>query len=260
MQTRPVPASLAPVLEELELRQPAVVTRELLETIVAQRRIPFGPAVVADRLVRLGWLLPLRKRGAWEFAPAARAGRIRSGDPWMELRALLEHDPAAPVAIAFESAVWERGYSSHQPAVPVLAHRRGWRPPRSLDDVRSVTYGWRLPVDAIRGLPVWRPATIVVAAAQRPAAQGDWGNADDWLPETFRAATLNDVLAEAAGRSTSTLARLGYLAEWCGRTDIGERIAAQLPSRLPVTSLGPREQRDSWDSRWRVYDALLPSR
>lgn len=259
MKTRKVPSSLAPVVEELELRQPAVVTRELLREIVSSGAGRLSPDVVADRLVRYGWLLPLRKRDAWEFAPAARAGRFGSGDPWMELRALLEHDPDAPVAIAFESAVWELGHSSHQPTAQVLAHRRGWRPPDALD-ARAATFDWRLPNRSVRRLPVWTEPTIVVAAAARPAVQGNWANADDWLPNTFKAATPEDVVTEARGRSVSTLARLGYLAEWSGRSDIADDVAALLPVRLPVTFLGPRAHRDRWNKRWRVYDALLPDR
>lgn len=259
MQTRSLPARLAPVVEELELRQPAVVTRSLLSEIVAQAQASLPPEAAAERLVRLGWLLPLRKRDAWEFAPAARAGRYRAGDPWIELRALLAHDPDAPVAIAFESAIWELGHSSHQPTRPVLAHRRGWRPPPSLD-ARAVSFDWRLRTKTVRGLPVWTEATILVAAAERPAAQGNWGNADDWLPETFRAVTSEDLLQESEGRRISTLARLGYLAEWAARNDIADEIEALLPSRLPVTFLGPRDRRARWSRRWHVYDAVLPRR
>lgn len=247
------------MVEELELRQPTVVTRSLLDEIASHTESRTGVDEMVDRLVRLGWLLPLRKRDAWEFAPAARAGRHRSGDPWIELRALLEHEPQAPVAVAFESAVWELGHAAHQPAVPVLAHRPGWRPPRALD-ARAVTFDWRLPTRSLRGLPVWTEATIVVAAAHRPSAQGNWANADDWLPQTFGVAAPEDVLAEAGGRSVSTLARLGYAAEWAGRDDIADRIEELLPSRLPITSLGPRDRRDRWSRRWHVYDALLPNR
>ncbi|HEV7943097.1 MAG TPA: type IV toxin-antitoxin system AbiEi family antitoxin [Solirubrobacteraceae bacterium] len=257
MQARSVPSRLAPVLEELELRQPAVVTRALLSEILALVETPLAPGVVAERLVRLGWLLPLRKRDAWEFAPAARAGRFGGGDPWIELRAVLMHDPEAPVAVACESAVWELGHSSHQPTRPVLAHRPGWRPPPSLD-ARAVTFDWRLPIKQVRGLPVWTEATILVAAAERPSAQGNWGNADDWLPETCRTVTSDDLLIEAEGRRISTLTRLGYLTEWAGRKDIADTIEALLPSRLPVTFLGPRTRRDRWSRRWHVYDALLP--
>ncbi len=257
MQIRSIPPSLARVVEELELRQPTVVTRELLRTLGGEAGAPVEPDVVAERLVRLGWLLPLRKRDAWEFAPAARAGRIGAGDPWIELRALLAHQPDAPVAVAFESAVWELGHSSHQPTRPVLARRRGWRPPTALD-VRTVTFDWRLPVRTLRALPVWTEPTILVAAAERPAAQGNWGNADDWLPGTVRAAALGDVLAEAEGRRVSTLARLGYLAEWADRADLADEIEALLPSRLPVTFLGPRDRKARWSRRWGVYDAILP--
>jgi hypothetical protein len=259
MQTRPIPARLAPVVEELELRQPSVVTRSMLTEILAQAQASLPPEVAAERLVRLGWLLPLRKRDAWEFAPAARAGRFHAGDPWIELRALLAHDPNAPVAVAFESAIWELGHSSHQPDRPVLAHRRGWRPPPALD-VRTVSFAWHVPAKPARGLPVWTEATILVAAAERPGAQGNWGNADDWLPDTFRAVSSEELLQEADGRRISTLARLGYLAEWAGREDIADEVEALLPSRLPVTFLGPRTRRDRWMRRWHVYDGLLPRR
>ena len=247
------------MLEQLELRQPTVVTRSLLADLLTQSQTPLAPEVAAERLVRLGWLLPLRKRDAWEFAPAARAGRFGAGDPWIELRALLAHDPAAPVAVAFESAVWELGHSSHQPTRPVLAHRRGWRRSAALD-CRTVTFDWHLPTRTVRGLPVWTEATVLVAAAERPAAQGNWGNADDWLANTFRAAACEDILTEARDRRTSTLARLGYLAEWAGQNDIAGAIEALLPAQLPVSFLGSRGHRDRWSRRWHLYDALLPRR
>lgn len=259
MTTRPVPTSLAPVVEGLELRQPPVVTRALLAEIALETGAKHSPETIAERLVRAGWLLPLRTRDAWEFAPAARAGRHRSNDPWIELRALLLHQPEAPVAVAFESAVWELGYASHQPSVPVLAHRPGWHAPRSLS-ARTVSFDWRLPTDHANGLPLWQPATVVVAAADRPAAQGDWGNADDWLPETFRATTPADVFAEAEGRGSATLARLGYFAEWSGLHDIADEIEGLLPKHPKVTFLGSRSPRGRWVNRWRLYDALLPQR
>jgi hypothetical protein len=259
MQTRSIPESLAGMVQELELRQPPVVTRTLLKEIASATGTRISEKDLVDRLVRLGWLLPLRKQDTWEFAPAARAGRYGSGDPWIELRALLAHHPDAPVAVAFDSAVWALGHSTHQPTQPVLAHRREWRPPESLG-ARLVTFQWQLPTGLVQGLPVWEAATVVVAAAERPAAQGNWANADGWLPETFRATTPDRVLAEADGRNVSTLARLGYLAEWSGRDDIADNVEALLPGRLPVTSLGPRDRRDRWNRRWHLYDALLPQR
>lgn len=257
-KTRSVPTRLASVVEALELHQPSVVTRATLSDILTETGTTLAPETVAERLVRLGWLLPLRTRDAWEFAPGARAGSFSAGDPWIELRALLTHDPAAPVAVAFDSAVWELGHATHQPTKPVLAHRVGWRPPSALD-ARAVTFDWRLQTPRqLRGLPVWTEATIVVAAAERPAAQGNWANAEDWLVETFRAADAEAVATELSGRRLSTLARLGYLAEWAQRDDIADTIEAELPSRLPVTFLGPREHRQRWNRRWHVYDALLP--
>lgn len=258
-QTRALPTSIARVVEELELRLPAVVTRSLLREISTKAGLQLNEDTLAERLVRRGWLLPLRQRDAWEFAPAARAGRYPAGDPWIELRALLEHDPDAPVVVAFESAVWELGHSTHQPTQPVLGHRSDWRPPRSLG-TRTVKFDWKLPTRLLNGLPVWGEPTTIVAAAERPAAQGNWANADGWLPETFRATTLDDVIVEVEHRNVPTLARLGYLAEWSGRDDIADEIEALLPGRPPVTFFGPRDRRVRWSRRWRVYDSNLPKR
>jgi hypothetical protein len=242
------------------LRQPVIVTRTMLAEIVSRLGTGVPTHAAIERLVRFGWLLPLRTRGAWEFAPAARAGPIGSGDPWVELRAVLANEPTAPVAIACESAVWELGHTSHQPTIPVLGHRPGWTFPIALP-IRAVSFDWRLPARSIRGLPMWTEATIVVAAAHRPAAQGDWANADEWLSETFRAADRTSVVAEAAGRNISTLARLGYLAEWSGREDIASDVAALLPSsESRVTYLGRRDRPQRWIHKWRVYDSLLPER
>ncbi len=259
MKTRALPTSLARVVEELELRQPTVVTRSLLREISAKAELRLNDNSLAERLVRHGWLLPLRQHDAWEFAPAARAGRYSAGDPWIELRALLEHYPDAPVAVALESAVWELGYSTHQPTQPVLGHRSDWRPSRTLG-ARTVKYDWKLPTRLINGLPVWSESTTIVAAAERPAAQGNWANADDWLLQTFRAATPDQIISEAEHRNVSTLARLGYLAEWSGQDDIADEIEALLPARPPVTFFGARDRPARWISRWRVYDSNLPTR
>lgn len=242
------------------MRQPKVVTGDLLDEIILETGSHLNAQGTAERLVREGWLSPLRTRDAWEFVPASRAGRYPSGDPWIELRALLFQQPDAPVAVAFASAVWERGCSGHQPSRPTVAHRPGWRPPRALSDARSVSYDWHLPAWEKEGLPVWQPATVVVAAANRPDVQDDWGNADEWLPEIMRVATATDVMTEARGRSRATLVRLGYLAEWSGRPDIVKMLMPLLSEPLTVTYLGSREHRGRWVKRWKIYDSLLPSR
>lgn len=258
--TRKIPPSIAGLLQELELRQPKVVIGSQLADLIRAAGSSLTNAAAADRLVRGGWFHPLRTRGAWEFVPASRAGRYASGDPWIELRALLAHNPNAPAAVAFASAVWELGFSSHPPADPTFAFRPGWRPPRSVNDAKSVRYDWRLAAHPKNGLPLWQSATIVVAAAHRPSAQSNWANADEWLPETLHTTTPEEIVIEADGRGAATVARLGHLAEWAGRGDIAEALRPLLPERLSVSYLGPRSPRGRWIKRWRLYDSLLPDR
>jgi AbiEi antitoxin C-terminal domain len=257
---RRAPTGIAGLLQELELRQPTVVTTQLLTEVISESGSHLSVEAAAERLVREGWLSPVRTRGSWEFVPASRAGAYPSGDPWIELRALLARKPESPVAIAFASAVWEHGYSTHQPTRQTFAHAPGWRPPRALSEARAVSYEWRLPPWQKNHLPVWHAATLAVAVAHRPACQDDWGNAEEWLPEVLRAISASDVLVEVRDRGAATIARLGHLAEWSGRNDIVEALRPLLPERLSVSYLGPREPRGRWVGRWRLYDSLLPSR
>lgn len=81
MTTRRAPSGIAPLLQELELRRPSVVTKRLLAEVIDATGWKKSVRDAADRLVREGWLLPLRSREAWEFVPASRAAAIPSGDP-----------------------------------------------------------------------------------------------------------------------------------------------------------------------------------
>ncbi len=257
--SRTASRSIAALVEELELRQPVLVTGDLLLDIVTVVNSPLVVAEAAQRLVRAGWLLPLRTRNSWEFAPASRAGRYGSDDALIELRAVLGRHPDAPVAVGFESAVWMYGYSEHRPNRPVFVHRRGWRPPKSLSEMRAVTFDWKLASGTVNGVPVLVPPSALVACAERPEQMGDWANADEWLGETMRASSLFDLINEAEGRNTATLGRLGYLAEWAHRFDIADEIERISPDRPSVTYLGPRGAPGArWVPRWRLYDSALP--
>ena len=72
--TRAIPASLSPILAELELESARVVTIVELAALVKHAGVRTEARVVADRLRRLGWLLPTATAGVWEFAPGSHAG------------------------------------------------------------------------------------------------------------------------------------------------------------------------------------------
>src|SRR5262245_25077663 len=153
--TRSVPASTAPVLEELELDQPNLVTAELLRDLAARRHVEVPVDELVERLRRHGWLLDLTTRGVWEFAPGARAGALGSGDPFIELRATLLRRPELPVAIAGESAAWLQGLSGRPPGRHVIAAPPKLELPPALARFRTVRQLARLSYDEVDGLPVW---------------------------------------------------------------------------------------------------------
>ncbi len=255
---RSVPATLAPVVEELELRQPKVVTREMLRSILSRRGVALSAREAAHRLQRHGWLLSLRTRGAWEFAPASRAGPIGSGDRFIELRATLVRRPRLQVAVAYESAVWLHGLARRVPAKDVLAVPRGVKSPQALEGYR-ITRNWgRLSTVLIDNLPAWRIETLLVLIAAHPTSYRGWPTINDWLDEAVRRADEALILEELDGCPGATWARVGYVLETAGRREIADRIHGLRGSRgAGPFYLGPRKSPGIYNGRWNIRDSLL---
>jgi hypothetical protein len=139
---------------------------------------------VIDRLRRYGWLLPLRTRGTWEFAPAARSGAFRSGDPFTELRAYLTRHTDHSAAIAMESAALRLGYATHPPVREVLAVDEDAPRYGALSTYRLVRVD--LGPDAtgvFEGLACHTVEGLLVAIAVKPTGYHDWPNVAQWLPD-----------------------------------------------------------------------------
>ena len=156
MTARSVPRSLAPIIEELELRQPKLVTKAYLENLIAQRNLELRPEDVSHRLQKQGWLLSLDTKDAWEFAPASRAGKIGSGDPFIELRATLHHRPDLQVAVAYESAAWLNGFTRRPAERDVLSIPSHIDPPPALKGFQDYSH-----TRTNRPDPNWRITSLV---------------------------------------------------------------------------------------------------
>jgi hypothetical protein len=279
---RPVPRSLSSVLAELELLAPETVDRTLMAQVLSAAGDPeaASPARVddvIDRLRRAGWLLPLRARGVWEFAPANRSGAFRSGDPFTELRAYLLRHPEDPAAVAMESAAFRRGLAQHPPSREVIAVDSSVRRDGALGSYRHVrlTLGPRAttPRD---GVPTHTVEALLVAMACKPGGYRDWPNVGLWL------ADAGSQIADGAGRAltgeasdnaargvtgvlellgnapVAAWARAAYLLRAAHEPDVARALLEAAPGRPsgPVY-LGPRNQAKTYDAATGVYDALL---
>jgi len=259
MTTRSVPVSTAPVLEELELEQPKLVTNDLLQRLALRRQIELPVADLVERLRRHGWLLDLTTRGVWEFAPAARAGPIGSGDPFIELRATLLRRPDLAVRVAAESAAWLHGLAGRQPGRHAIAAPAKLDLPPALRGFRTIRHVARLPPEMLDGLPAWRVASLLAQMAARPAIYRDWPNVEDWLADAVDRVDLTEMHEELRGLKRSAWARAAYLFSRGGRDDAGtELIAAAPPGKGPYY-LGPRDRRGRYDARFDVVDSNLPA-
>lgn len=256
---RQVPSSIARVLEELELRQPRIVTRDMLATIVADADLDKPVPYVARLLREHGWLLSLRTSGTWEFAPGARAGAIGAGDPLIELRAHIESG-REPFDVAGLSAVWLHGWANHAPVPAVIAAAPEREMPKSLRDLRVVRWARRSDTVDITGLPVWRASTLVAFMAAKPGRFGDWANASAWLDRACEQASPDTIAHELDGFPRSAWARAAYLLDVGARERDAMRLLHQAPPGKGPYHLGNRDRPNGrYSQRFDVVDHVLTS-
>lgn len=265
-EVRTLGPAMAQVIEELELRQPVVVTTTELGGILHARGIKTSPREVAKRLRDRGWLLATSRPGVYEFAPGAHAGPYGHGDPFVTLRATLASRAAAEqeavqgpsVAACLHSALWLQGLAERAPNIHEVAFGGPGRPPLALRrDYRVLHFGASLAVDDKDGIPFHRPASILTHAATRPADVRSWLVLEEALPELVERSTSQDLAIELREATAATKARLGYLLEGqaCEHLkldELGVKPAAY------TTRFGPRTgQATTYDSRWDLVDTVF---
>jgi hypothetical protein len=255
MTIRNASATLAPLLERLELEQPRVVSRNDLELWGREAGIGWPIRVVYQRLRERGWLLDLKTRGVWEFAPAARAGAYGAGDPLIELRATLHKDPAAPFSVGAESAAYLLGYAGRRPAVEVIAAPPTVRVPPALRDYRLARWSAHDAPRSRDALPVWSASTLLAFMAARPAAYHDWPNVGEWLGAAVADASEDSLKSELAERPRSAWARAAYLVARGGRRDTAEALIAAAPPGRGPYYLGDRSRPGNRDPVFDVVDS-----
>ncbi|MEX0620685.1 MAG: type IV toxin-antitoxin system AbiEi family antitoxin [Acidimicrobiia bacterium] len=257
MTSRSAPSSVANVLSELELEQPQVVTKRRLAELARRAGVTLPVSAVAERLQRHGWLLPLRTRETWEFAPGSRAGPIGSGDPFIEVRATLARRPEFAVAVAYESSAWIHRLTSRIPAKHVLSIPQSESVPHALRDFRATRVQANLEPEQLQSLPVWRVESLVVLIGARPAAFRDWPNIDQWLDTAVGRVDPTLLLTELEGRPRSAWMRAGYLIETGGDTSLADRIRDDAPPGSGPFYLGPRDAPGRYNRKWQVHDSVL---
>jgi len=240
MTARYASASLSRLLELLELEQPRVVTRDDLERLAKEAGVTWPPRLVWQRLRERGWLMDLKTRGVWEFVPAARAGTYSSGDPLIELRAVLARRPEAPFSVAAESAAYLLGLATRRPIREIIGAPPGATIPPALRDYRGVRWSPRSATVERDALPVWSVAALLAFMAVRPNGYRDWPNVGDWIADAAAQVTVGDLRIELEGRPRSAWARTAYLLHRGRATQTAREVFAIAPSGHGPYYLGPR--------------------
>lgn len=255
MTPRAVPPWLSGVLAELELDRPTIVTSDAVASICARLEVRAATHRVVEELRGLGWLLDTGVPGAWEFAPAERAGAVSSGDPFLPLRAALELVPQMPAAVALGSAIWLLNLADRAPDRPEVALPKRVRVPIALKrHYRVVHHDARLEPVLVQRLPVQRAATILIHLANRPTDVRSWASVLSILDDLVAQASREEIAAELEGRPAATRVRFAYLVAG---------IAPDLVQKLGIKTggkvwFGPRAPLRRHSARWGVADTILP--
>ena len=255
MTARTIPRRLAPLLQLLELEQQRVVTASQLAEYAKEVDTKWPSDLVVRRLREHGWLLSLATRGVWEFAPAARAGAFGSGDPLIELRAVLARDPQAPYMVAAESAAYLLGLASRRPESECVGAPVGVRPPKSLATFRIVRWEPKSPFVTREDLPVWAPATLLAFMASRPSGYRDWPNVGEWLSQAVAMIDPGDITRELDGRYAGAWARAAYLLDSGGMPDGATTLMQDAPDGKGPHYLGERSAPGRYSSTYDVIDS-----
>lgn len=240
------------MVERLELDDARLVTTAALAGILDEAGVATAPRTVASRLRERGWLLATGQRGVWEFAPGALAGpHSRSGPTRLLQAALARHDVAC--ALTFQAAAWAIGAADRVPAELEVAAATTADARRLPDGLDVSVFAARLDSLTAKGVPVLRPASVLVHMVAAPNRVRSWSSALEWLPELAADADPDEVMRELEDRPATVVARLGYLVQRL-RPDIAQCIEA--PSSK--TWFGPRRRLVRHDNHWRVADTILP--
>lgn len=252
--SRSLTRQLAPLVAELELRQPVLISLQELAALAEETGLRTPAKVVAARLRATGWLLPTGQRGIYEFAPGAHAGPYGHGDPFIGLRAALSAGHSLTVAL--QSALWLHGLAERAPdrhelaappdsTVPAAVRRR----------MRVIRFSARLPAARVDQLPVHHAATILVHIATKPGDVRGWATFAEALPELAARSTLGDLEHELSARPGPARPRLAYLLSGAAPA-LADRLQPTRPST--VTWFGSSRSSRRYDKRFNVADGLLP--
>ena len=253
---RTISASMAGILEHLELERPTLVTMTDIAKLIEAENIRTPARIVAARLRESGWLIPTDVRGVWEFASAEVAGAYSSCDPLLGLRSYLIKHPKTLCGLTFQSAAWAYGYADRIPTRPEVAVKDA-NISRALPTSLSTSiFSPALKYENIKNVPVLTRESVIVHMCEKPSAVRSWESALEWLTEMAMDLSPEKIMEELTDRPQSVKARTGYLVKGL-RKDISDLVYEKYRPKNK-TWFGPRRGLLRHDNKWLIADTLLP--
>ena len=256
---RALPQSIAGLVAEWEMFGLRIVTvadvAQILGVAASSRQVERA----VRNLVSHRWIRPLTARGSYEFL-AASGGPYGSGDPLVEARAVSLRRPGLLLQVVGDGAAFLRGYADRAPATYGIAVDKAATRSRALERAYVVirtTHKRLFGAPELDGVPVSDATRLLVDLALWLEAAGDLRDADHWLARALRDADPRSAADAVDLIGTAAAARMAYLADRFGASDIAASVRDRMGGRRARTSIGPASEKlHGRDARLGVDDRV----
>ena len=254
--TRTISASIAGILEYLELERPKVITMEELTELLKAENVKTPARIVAARLRKKGWLFPTGQRGVWEFVSAEVAGAYPSYNPLIGLLSYLAKHPGSSCGLTFQAAAWAYGYADRIPVRPEVATKEASISRALPLSLSASIFSPTLSYEILKDVPVLARESVIIHMCEKPSAVRSWESVLDWVAELASDISSDKLMEELYMRPQTVKSRTGYLLKGL-RTDISDLIYKEY-SPKNKTWFGPRRKLLRHNNKWLIADTLLP--
>ena len=123
----------------------------------------------------------------------------------------------------------------------------------------------QIPLDKIRGLPVWKPETLLVFMGARPSSF-PWSDIAEWLWEACELLNENLLLAELENRPRAVWMKTAYIIDAGERPDLADTLLKLAPTNAKGPYLladrtyrhGGLPKTPTWSAKYQIVDYIFP--
>lgn len=210
---RSIPKYLAPIIEELELNQPELLTIDDIQEYANVVGLTVKVTRIVFELKSHGWLLATAAKGVYEFSPGANAGQYSKGGYFLDIKAVALANPEVKWFYSHQTALYFHQIVDQMPDKPQITVK--------CDSIKDVPYAFtkltnnvfnsELEPVIINGNPVEQLETLLVHICAKPKSVSSLFVYEENITDIWYGCDINKLRKELYKQSDRTKMRLRKL-------------------------------------------------